>query len=153
MLPGERFEEYSLVFERPETASRWPVTDGLIGAPPEPLLAGQRELPLSRDLFARGALVFKDLRSTSVRLRGRHSGLGVEMSFPAFASFGVWSRAPGEFVCLEPWCGIADPVDASGQLEDKDGILRLGPGAAFRRSFTLRLLGLDPPAARCGASR
>ncbi len=135
LLPGERFEDSSLVFEQEETVGRWPVVDGLIGAPPEPLLAGQRELPLSRDLFSRGALVCKDLRSTAVRLESRRSGAGVEMSFEGFPYFGVWCKPPGDFVCLEPWCGIADPVDASGRLEEKEGLVRLAPACAFRRSF------------------
>ncbi|MGV8038869.1 MAG: aldose 1-epimerase family protein [Thermoanaerobaculaceae bacterium] len=134
-LPDERFEDCSLVFGQEETIGRWPVADGLIGAPPEPLLDGQRELPLSRDLFSRGALVFRDLRSTTVRLASRRSGAGLEVSFEGFPYFGVWSKPPGDFVCLEPWCGIADPVDASGHLEEKPGIVRLAPTCAFRRSF------------------
>jgi hypothetical protein len=28
-------------------------------------------------------------------------------------------------VCLEPWNGIADFTDASGKLEEKDGIIKL----------------------------
>lgn len=137
LLGGERFEDYSLVFGHAETAGRWPVVDGLIGAPPEPLLDGRRELPLSRDLFSRGALVFKDLRSTAVRLASRRSGAGVEMSFEGFPYLGVWSKPPGDFVCLEPWCGIADPVDATGRLEEKDGLIRLPSGASSRRGFDL----------------
>lgn len=135
LLGCERFEDYSLVFGQAETAGRWPVVDGLIGAPPEPLLGGQRELPLSRDLLSRGALVFKDLRSTAVRLASRRSGAGVEMSFEGFPYLGIWSKPPGDFVCLEPWCGIADRVDASGRLEEKPGMLGLAPTCVFRRSF------------------
>lgn len=150
LLPGERFEDYSLVFQHAETVGRWPVVDGLIDTPPEMLLTAQHELPLSRDLFSRGALVFKDLRSTRVRLANRRSGTGVEMSLDGFPFFGVWSKPPGDFVCLEPWCGIADPVDATGRLEEKEGILRVGPHATFRRSFQLHILGLaalaDPEA-------
>ena len=139
LLGDERFEDFALVFEHEETVGRWPVVDGLIGAPPEPLLAGQRELPLSRDLFSRGALVFGNLRSTTVRLASRRSGAGVEMSFEGFPFFGIWSKPTGDFVCLEPWCGIADPIDASGRLEDKEGLVRLSPGASFRRAFDVRL--------------
>lgn len=136
---GERFEDYSLTFEMAETGTRLPVVDGLIGSPPQPLLANQRELPLSRDLFADGALVFSNLRSTWVRLANRHTGRGVEMAFAEFPYLGIWSRPPGEFVCLEPWCGIADPTDATGQLEDKEGIVRLRPAQGFRRTFEIRV--------------
>lgn len=138
LLPEERFEDYGLVFEHAETAGRWPVIDGLIGAEAEPLLVAQRQLPLSRELFSRGALIFEGLRSTAVRLESRRSGVGIELSFPGFPYFGVWSKASGEFVCLEPWCGIADAVDASGRFEDKASIVRLASGSTWSRHFSVR---------------
>ncbi|HQU34796.1 MAG TPA: hypothetical protein PLB88_10800, partial [Thermoanaerobaculaceae bacterium] len=56
---------------------------------------------------------------------------------------GVWSKPGAPFVCLEPWCGIADPPDATGHLEDKEGIVRLPPGSTFARVVTIRPLWLE----------
>ncbi|MCU0292048.1 MAG: aldose 1-epimerase family protein [Thermoanaerobaculaceae bacterium] len=138
LVPGEPVSDYEISFEHRESSARWLVEDGLIGRTREGILDGQRALPLVEGLFARGALVFKDLRSETVRLHSRRAGNGVDLEFPGFPYFGIWSKPPGPFVCLEPWCGIADPVDASGRLEDKEGIVLLSPGRSFVRRLVIR---------------
>lgn len=138
LVPGECFTDSVIEFEHAETVDRWPVVDGLIGRPAIPALRGQATIDLTPDLFCDGALVFTDLHSRRVRLAGPKGGRGVEMEFDGFPSFGIWSKPGAPFVCLEPWCGIADSVDASGRLEDKPGLIWLPPGEGWRRSFAVR---------------
>jgi galactose mutarotase-like enzyme len=138
LAPGESMTDYEVQFEHHESSARWLVEDGLIGTTREAVLYGQRELPLAEGLFVRGALVFRDLRSGTLRLHNRLADHGVELTFPGFPYFGIWSKPPGPFVCLEPWCGIADPVGASGRLEDKEGIIFLPPGRRFVRRLAIR---------------
>lgn len=138
LAEGERLEEYVVEFEHAETTARWLVEDGLLTGETVPLLDGERTLRLTHDLFSRGAVVLKELRSRTVRLIGSRSGRGVELAFPGFPYFGIWSRPGAPFVCLEPWCGIADSVGATGRLEDKEGIIRLAPGGWFSRDVTVR---------------
>lgn len=138
LVPGESFADYVIEFEHAEWVDRWPVVDGLIGRPAIPELRGETTIDLTPDLFSHGALVFTDLRSRRLRLAGRRSGRGVEMDFDGFPSFGIWSKPGASFVCLEPWCGIADSVDASGRIEDKPGLIWLPPGETWRRSFAVR---------------
>jgi galactose mutarotase-like enzyme len=53
--------------------------------------------------------------------------------------FGIWSKKGcSEFVCLEPWYGAADRIDASGVLAEKDGILKLAPGKDFSAGFDIK---------------
>ena len=136
----EQAREYVLEFERAETAARFIVEDGLVSRQSEFALRGESVLPVGAGLFDRGALVFKDLVSRRVRLVGRTPGPGVELGFKGFPYFGVWSKPGAPFVCLEPWCGIADAPDATGHLEDKEGIVRLSPGSTFARIVTIRPL-------------
>ncbi len=49
---------------------------------------------------------------------------------------GIWSAKDADFVCIEPWCGIADHVSASGELTEKEGIISIAPGDAFQREWT-----------------
>jgi hypothetical protein len=42
-------------------------------------------------------------------------------------------------VCIEPWCGVTDGVDATGNLADKEGIVVLEAGGTFERSFAVTL--------------
>ena len=52
---------------------------------------------------------------------------------------GIWNAKDADFVCIEPWCGIADSVAATGDLEEKEGINSLEPGAVFERTWTTDL--------------
>jgi galactose mutarotase-like enzyme len=135
---SERFEEYVVEFERAETARRYPVEDGLVSRRGEPFLSGESAIPLGTRTFERGALVFKELTSRRARLVGRQSGHGVDLTFAGFPFFALWGRPGAPFVCLEPWCGVADAPDASGRLEDKEGVVRLPPGRTFTRTLTIR---------------
>lgn len=42
-------------------------------------------------------------------------------------------------VCLEPWWGISDCIDANQQLKDKKGILKLEPNSTDEFEFSLRI--------------
>jgi galactose mutarotase-like enzyme len=140
LVPGTAYGDYYLEFDKKETLPRWPISaDGLIEKDPVPLLKDSRRLPLSKDLFARDALVFKHPVSTAVALRSDKTEHGLRMEFEGFPFLGIWAAKNADFVCIEPWCGIADSVDADQQLVHKEGINRLEPGGLFERSWTLRL--------------
>lgn len=140
LAPGTAYTDYFLEFDQTEQAPRWPIAkDGLIETEPQPLLNGARRLPLTKELFARDALVFKGLRSTSVMLGSAKTQRGLTMQFPGFPFLGIWAAPGADFVCIEPWCGIADSVDSNQQLTEKEGIIRLEGGGRFERSWTLNV--------------
>ncbi|RYY19494.1 MAG: aldose 1-epimerase family protein, partial [Chitinophagaceae bacterium] len=126
LVAGTTYEDYHLQFEIPETAGRWPITnDGLIDVTPLPVLTASDLLPVTRDLFSRDALVFKSLQSSVLTLKSDKTPHGLEFRFPGFPYLGLWAAKGGDFVCIEPWCGIADPVEADQLLENKEGINKL----------------------------
>ncbi len=130
------FEDYKLVFDKPEIAGRWPLSaEGLIQKEAVSVLVNQNELPLTKELFASDALVFVGLNSTSVSIKSDKTEHGVSVSFEGFPYLGIWEGKGGDFVCIEPWCGIADSVDATGNLDEKEGIHVLQPTEAFVASF------------------
>lgn len=134
------YEDYYLEFSELEDAGRWPLTkDGLIKASPLPLLENERKLNLSKELFAEDALVFKNLRSDSVALKSTTAGHGIHFSFPGFPFFGIWAARNADFVCIEPWCGLADSELTTQQLTEKEGIQLLEQGANFERSWTVTM--------------
>lgn len=138
LVEGTRYEDYRLVFEKEEDAGRWPISkEGLIEKEPVPLLQQTRELPLTKELFSKDALVLKHLQSEWVQLASDHTLHGLRFFFPGFPYLGLWAAPGADFVCIEPWCGIADSVDANGQLPDKEGVVQLQPGEAFRRQWSV----------------
>jgi len=139
LVTGTAYEDYSLKFESPETAPRWPITkEGLIDSEPLPLLQDTTELPLSKDLFSNDAIVLKSLRSSTVKLQSSKTPHGLEFSFPGFPYLGLWALKGGDFLCIEPWCGIADPTGTDQSLEHKEGINKLAPHEEFVRTWTVR---------------
>ena len=138
LAAGTTYTDYYLEFDQTEQAPRWPISkDGLIETEPQPLLNGARRLPLTKELFSKDALVFKGLHSTSVALGSNKTERGLTMQFPDFPFLGIWAAPGADFVCVEPWCGIADSVDSNQQLTGKEGINRLDGGERFERSWTV----------------
>ncbi len=139
LAAGTNYEDYYLEFAETENAGRWPIAkDGLIESSPIPLLENTKTLPLSKDLFSRDALVFKNFSSTGVSLKSNKTSHGFEFNFSGFPYLGIWAAGGADFVCIEPWCGIADSVNSNRQLANKEGINKLGAGEIFSRTWTVK---------------
>jgi galactose mutarotase-like enzyme len=135
-LQSRNLSDYRIEFEREEEPYRYLLRDGLINGEREKLSMRGNVLHLERALFAKDAIVLKQVRSASVRLVG--PGMDMLMTFAGFPYFGIWTK-PGceDFICLEPWCGIADAVGGYAELEQKEGINSLGAGGEFAREFSV----------------
>jgi galactose mutarotase-like enzyme len=53
---------------------------------------------------------------------------------------GVWSKPGAEFICIEPWHGVADPAGYAGDIRTKPGVFVLAPGAAMPIRMVITLL-------------
>ncbi|NLR80691.1 aldose 1-epimerase family protein [Chitinophaga eiseniae] len=137
LADGTAYEDYYLHFNKEETTGIWPLSPGgQIETAPVPFLQQTKELPLKKSLFYQDALVFKSLASTAISIASKHTSHGLTLEFEGFPYMGIWAAKDANFVCIEPWCGIADSVNASGELTEKEGINRLAPGATFERTWT-----------------
>ncbi|MBC8032624.1 MAG: aldose 1-epimerase family protein [Chitinophagaceae bacterium] len=135
---GTHYEDYFLSFSHKESAPRWPISkEGLIEAEPLPFLNDTDRLPLSRELFFKDALVFKHLESNEIKLLSSSSRHGLTFHFKGFPYLGIWAFKGADFVCIEPWCGIADSVGSNQHLADKEGINTLKQNDLFERSWSV----------------
>ncbi len=140
LAPGTEYTDYYLQFNQTETAPRWSISpDGLIESSPIPLLENTNRLNLKKDLFLKDALVIKGMASTIVALGSDKTPHGFRFDYPGFPFMGIWAAKNADFVCIEPWCGIADSVNASQQLTEKEGINKLEGGETFTRTWTVSL--------------
>lgn len=99
----------------------------------------QRALPLRYDLFYEDALVMKTLKSREIHLRNRTEAFQLRLRFDGFPYFGIWSAPDAGFVCLEPWCGIADSVHHTHDIAEKEGIEVLQAKERFRKSWSVTI--------------
>jgi len=138
---SEQFADYAFHFDHPVTLRRQLLRGGLRGGETVPVLAGQDFLPLSYELFADDALVFAHFDFTRITLRkADKTGPFVRMQFDGFPYLGLWTKGPGaQFVCIEPWQGVASPVGEPRELRDKEGILTLAPSQEFETSYSIEI--------------
>src|SRR6202020_100310 len=94
---------HALEFAEPEPAPIRRLADGLLQAQSEPTPIAGRTLALEPALFAADAPA-------------------IEVAWEAFRQLGLWSRAQGDFLCIEPWHGTASPADFDGEFRDKPGL-------------------------------
>jgi galactose mutarotase-like enzyme len=136
LAAGLVYEDYYLEFSETENAGRWPISkDGLIEGAPVPLLNNSIRLPLTKSLFEKDALVFKYLASDRITLKSEKDARGLIFHTDGFPYLGIWAAKNADFVCIEPWCGIADSVNTDQQMENKEGIELLAPQGGFTRTW------------------
>jgi galactose mutarotase-like enzyme len=142
-LPLEKhvdYDDYFLEFEQVEDAYRWLISrEGLIEPVTIPFLINTNVLSLSKELFRQDAVVFKYMNSHKVTLKSNKSEHGVELSYPGFPFIAFWAAPEADFVCIEPWSGIADSTTSKQDLINKEGINLLTPSQVFERTWSVRL--------------
>ncbi len=134
----ENFDDCYLKFNRAEKSSRVPLTaNGTLSHERIPTLDGT-ELNLSYELFKGDAFVFDDLKSDEVSVCSRKSSKKITVRAKNFPYWGFWSPSQGgaPFICIEPWHGHADYEDFTGELKDKEGIIKLAVGATFETEMS-----------------
>ena len=144
LADGIAKQDHILTFQADETAPMPRVSGGLLGNAVNPSPIHDRVLPLNEGLFAADALILPAISSRWVRFTAPGAP-GIEMAWDGFPSFGIWMRPGGDFLCLEPWHGIASPADWDGPFANKPGLALLDPGARLDASYTLRILPVSGP--------
>ncbi|MBS1639382.1 MAG: aldose 1-epimerase family protein [Bacteroidetes bacterium] len=136
LIDNTDYTDYFLQFNCIENTGKWPLSkDGLIELQSIPLLNNSNKLSLNKELFYTDALVFKHLSSDEVSILSNKTKHGVSISYKGFPYMGIWSAKNADFICIEPWCGIADSVNTTQQLTEKEGINILASKQKFEASW------------------
>jgi galactose mutarotase-like enzyme len=134
------YDDCYLEFNKTETFKRWGLTsDGLIETQPFDFLIDTNKLALTKELFYDDAIVFKNLESTSVILKSDKTNRQLKFDFEGFPYLGIWAAKEADFVCIEPWCGIADAANHHQELTEKEGIICLDLGETFERTWRVTI--------------
>jgi len=142
LRPGERFEDYELLFEEPERADSHLLSpEGIIlhdGR--RPMLDGSGRLALDYQVFGElDTLIFSGLRSGNVSLVHRETGRRVRLDFHEFPMVAFWTKPGAPFLCLEPWQGCAAWDNESGRFEDKPFCITLQPGGEKKLAYSFHV--------------
>ncbi|MGX7032046.1 aldose 1-epimerase family protein [Pediococcus argentinicus] len=95
---------------------------------------------LSREFFKDDAVILElNREQTTLMLNNTDNDHGVALTVDNAPYIGIWSPYPAEgpFVCLEPWWGIADPVNTDGEWSTKLAMNTLKPSENFNEHFEM----------------
>lgn len=112
---------------------------GLFSGERETIYLQENKLYIDHSLFDKDALIFKDLKSTSVSLVSEMKNW-LTFTFKGFPYLGLWSKnKESPFVCIEPWFGLADHASHNGNIRDKEGIRVLAPSETFQCHYFIEI--------------
>ncbi|MDO6462064.1 aldose 1-epimerase family protein [Granulosicoccaceae sp. 1_MG-2023] len=140
-LQDSVLSDYSVALPDDHEPLRYTLVNGLMPAHGTPMPVNP--ITLSETLFDQDALIFRDIRSREIILSHRRHGTRIVVDTGGAPHLGIWAKPGAPYVCIEPWFGYDDPVDASGDIETKPGMLSLQPGEHWDHSLTIRA---TPPA-------
>ena len=134
-----KFETYSLQFDANENLKNYMLENDLLSEKTQliPIINGI--LPLSYSLFDEDALIFKTLKSNQIQILENNIPF-LNFKFKDFPNFGIWTKVGAPFICLEPWSGYSDVLNASGRIEDKEGIQLLAVDSSKAYQFSIEIL-------------
>src|SRR5882762_8496207 len=118
--------------------------DGLVSPERRPTPISQRRLALEDSLFQDDVIIFDEIRSRSVTY-GADDGPRIRVSYPDAPYLGLWMKPQANFICIEPWHGVADPAGFSGDFRAKTGAFTLAPGTARPIRMEITLLTVTAP--------
>lgn len=133
----DRRSVHRLLFDEPEPDPiRRIDRDGLLTPTRHPTPIEGRTLHLRDDLFVDDAMILLTHRSRGL-LFGTEDGPNLRIDFPDMPALGLWTKPGAEYLCIEPWAGVADPEGFTGDFRDKPGVVEIRPHTS--RTFTMRI--------------
>jgi len=136
---GEAYEDYYLEFELDEKlethtlSSTGNFNGGVMLIPAE-----RKKLALTKELFAKDALVFKNIKSREISLRSHKHNSFLSVEYPHFNYIGIWAKYGADFVCMEPWLGCSDTDGKITDIKQKEAIQKVDKGHVFEVEYFIK---------------
>lgn len=120
------------------------LVDGLRHKTAQSILSNKDALiPVTNNLFADDAILLEGCDIACIALVTTKGREALRVSCPQADAFGIW--APNKlgcpFVCIEPWCGVADKEGFKGDISERDFIHQLAPQKVFHFDYLISILG------------
>lgn len=133
------FTNYSIRFNEIEELLSYELEDEQFNNSFKKIPTTNGQLYLDYSLFEKDALVFKHLKSNQLVLLKNKKPL-FSLHFDGFPYLGIWTKPNAPFLCIEPWCGLADNVLHNGVIDEKEGINFLESNEVFTKNITVVLM-------------
>ena len=139
-LDKEEIEDYSLEFDRKMHLKTYLLNDdGLVSSETKMVLNNEKTIRLTKDIFKKDALIFKNIKSKKVDLISKKNGKVLSVEYNDFKNLGIWAKPGAPYVCIEPWLGIADVEGTDQNLKNKEGIIKLDVENEYDADYTIHI--------------
>ncbi len=132
---GVEFSDYYLEFEKEETGEVKTFNGTLISSQKRVKAFEGKRLNLDINTFANDALIIENPNSSVVYLKNSKNNKGIKFEYKGFKYIAFWNKPGAEYICLEPWNGISDFDNASGNLKEKIGIEKIEKAEVYHRGI------------------
>jgi len=133
------FENYSLQFNKKDLFETHHLENESFNGKTTLVDTINNSIALNYALFEKDALVFKQLNSNEVTFKNKGKAI-LKVNYDHFPYLGIWTKQNAPFLCIEPWCGLADDINHNGNLEEKEGMNHLPAGEDFLRAIRIEIL-------------
>ena len=108
---------------------------------PKPLPVEGTMLPITNGCFDADAFLIEGSQVAAVALLDKEGRKVLTVGCEQAQAYGLWAPAKAgcPFVCLEPWCGITDPVGFAGDISQRDLNHRLAPGEKYTFTYWIEV--------------
>lgn len=99
------------------------------------------DMPIVAGTFAHDALIFEQGQVSTAELCDKQGRPVLSVSCRQAEAFGIWAphKEGCPFVCLEPWCGICDPVGFTGDISLRDCSHSLAPNDHYCFTYIITI--------------
>lgn len=136
---SDKLENYTLQFNAADTFETHHLENESFNGKTTLVDTKNNTITLNYALFEKDALVFKSLKSNEVILKNKDKSI-FKVNYDHFPYLGIWTKQNAPFLCIEPWCGLADAINHNGNLEEKEGMNHLPAGEDFLRAIRIEIL-------------
>ena len=133
------FSDYTLDFNQSEDFISHELEKEQFNNSSKKIPSENGKINLDYALFEKDALVFKQLKSNKLTLSKKNQPY-LSVEFKDFPYLGIWTKPNAPFLCIEPWCGLADNINHNGNIYEKEGIHLLDKQADFQREINISIL-------------
>lgn len=136
---GVDFSDYYIEFEKDEEGISKIIENALVLSWKTKKVFEGKIFKLNKNSFIDDAVILENTNSKIVYLKSKKNNRKIEFKYDGFRYMAFWNMPGAEFICFEPWNGITDFDNCSGDLKEKAGIEKIGAGEIYKKAIEITI--------------
>lgn len=136
---GVDFSDYYIEFEKDEEGISKIIENALVLSGKTKKVFEGKIFELNKNSFIDDAVILENTNSKIVYLKSKKNNRKIEFKYDGFRYMAFWNMPGAEFICFEPWNGITDFDNCSGDLKEKAGIEKIGAGEIDKKAIEITI--------------